>query len=454
MPFKIIQTIEAGEICLSIVPSGWEANGILRWPKKHLVGKLSQIETSTADDKWEKMNCVRKREFKTREEADDELDRMETRIDTEVEDIPLAPPKKRVRREPSRKVFAAKDFNNLLDTQEEFKAESNAESNPVNNACITAPVNDQQLLYVTENVHTEGIAEHNESSQIFLLPGYDGINNGNLETVLVNQRTILENQSKIMQALAKIQTGQEYAMTHCHYSASQNDAILAKRHVQHVLSPADSVDELEALERSLEDETLMQQFSCGKSYICGVTGKAQGTDGCYKLIYYFFTRKFLTQCSWTGMMGQADGNSQQEPSTCGDATTKVPLKFFKNTRALFLNLIVQADNQFSELDCDKFFKTILKNSKQRLSSKFLTSKHKNRPTKMKYNKSGSVSSLRKRTTAPATEGPSKKVQTDASTASDDAENRSNQYSVLGVENGGGYTAEIFKKSGFPRCLPR
>lgn len=138
MPFKIVQTIEAGETCLSVVPSGWEANGILWWPKKHLVGKLSQIETSAPDDKWEKMNCVRKREFKTRKQADDELDRMETRPDTEVEDIPAPAPKKRFRQEPTSKVYAAKDFNNLVDVfskqinpPDELQVEVNAESNPV-----------------------------------------------------------------------------------------------------------------------------------------------------------------------------------------------------------------------------------------------------------------------------------------------------------------------------------
>ena len=34
MPFKIIQTIEDGEMCLCVVPVGWESDGVLRWPKK------------------------------------------------------------------------------------------------------------------------------------------------------------------------------------------------------------------------------------------------------------------------------------------------------------------------------------------------------------------------------------------------------------------------------------
>lgn len=135
MPFKIIQTIESGEICLTVVPSGWETNGILRWPKKHLVGKLSQIEGSIPDENWEKMICVKKREFKTRKQADDELERMETQPDTEVEDIPRPPPKKRIRQEErTNKAYKAKDFNRLVEQNmepEQSHAEISAESDAV-----------------------------------------------------------------------------------------------------------------------------------------------------------------------------------------------------------------------------------------------------------------------------------------------------------------------------------
>lgn len=202
---------------------------------------------------------------------------------------------------------------------------------------VDAEVNDQQLLYVTENADAEVTEEQAESSQIIFLTG-----NGqtlsqttNLDTLRQNQGTIMENQSKIMQALAKIQTNQEYAMTHCHCHATQKDTILTKQQAQHVLTPVGSVEELEALERALDDGKLVQQYSCGMSFICGITGKAQGTDCCYKLIDYFFTRQFLTQCSWTGMVRLTDANSQEEPSTRADAGAKVPLKFYKNIRALF-----------------------------------------------------------------------------------------------------------------------
>lgn len=255
-------------------------------------------------------------------------------------------------------------------------------------------VDDQQLFYVAENVNTGEAAGPDNASQIFYLTESAQTlpHATSLDTLRENQHIIMENQSKIMVALAKIQTNQDYAMTHCRCHAVVKGTVLPevspKEPVQSVLTPVDSKEELDALERSLEDTKLMQQFAHGMNFICGITGKSQGVDCCYRLIDHFFTRQLLTQCSWTGMVRLKDANSQQEPSGSVDTGAKIPLKFYKNIRALFLSLIRQADKDFSELECEKFFKTILKNSKQRLSVRVLTSKHKNRPINLKYNKSG------------------------------------------------------------------
>lgn len=88
MPFKIVQTIERGETCLTVVPSGWEKSGTLHWPKKNAVAKLSLEEFSMPSPKWERIDCVKKREFKTRAEAENEVDRMESVSDTEADDVP------------------------------------------------------------------------------------------------------------------------------------------------------------------------------------------------------------------------------------------------------------------------------------------------------------------------------------------------------------------------------
>lgn len=116
MPFKVVQTIEDGETCLSVVSSGWESKGTLRWPKKHLVGKLSQVETSVPGENWERMNCVNKREYKTRLEAELEVDRMENKSDTEVDDVRALPlPAKKARNiTKTSDVFVPPNFNSWI----------------------------------------------------------------------------------------------------------------------------------------------------------------------------------------------------------------------------------------------------------------------------------------------------------------------------------------------------
>lgn len=114
MPFKVVQTIERGETCLTVVPSSWEENGILHWPRKNAVAKLSLEEYSEPSPKWEKINCVKKREFRTRIEAERELERMESLSDTEVDETIPPPPPKKARPETSGNNNIVKDFNDVF----------------------------------------------------------------------------------------------------------------------------------------------------------------------------------------------------------------------------------------------------------------------------------------------------------------------------------------------------
>lgn len=87
MAFKIVQTTEEAETCLSIVPSTWEDNGILKWPNKpKLAEKLSHKENSQPYSTWDKLICIKKREFqKRKKEAENEVRLMEAHSDTEKE---------------------------------------------------------------------------------------------------------------------------------------------------------------------------------------------------------------------------------------------------------------------------------------------------------------------------------------------------------------------------------
>lgn len=93
MPFKIIQTIENGNIVLTCVPHQWESNGVLYWPRKQIkshTSKLQKDENSQPDDTWKQINCaVKRRDIKTYQDAMNEIDIMSNNSETEpdIEDV-------------------------------------------------------------------------------------------------------------------------------------------------------------------------------------------------------------------------------------------------------------------------------------------------------------------------------------------------------------------------------
>lgn len=87
MSFKIVQTIEDGQNCLSIVPGLWEDNGILYWPKsKALLFRMQKQAYSLPNkQKWDKLICIKKRDCATYQDAEKELLIMEGMDDTDLE---------------------------------------------------------------------------------------------------------------------------------------------------------------------------------------------------------------------------------------------------------------------------------------------------------------------------------------------------------------------------------
>lgn len=223
----------------------------------------------------------------------------------------------------------------------------------------------------------------NPAHVVYLQPEVVHDNTSDNAAVLANQNVIIANQSKIMQVLAKLITEVEYmSQALCEGQRGASTSIAT---MENIADPVNSVEELDLLEESLKDDRVMQKYIQSMSFICGTSGKANGLDSCYKLVDFFVTRPLLLQCSWTGN-SRASGVKQtqeNEPSTSGE-TSKVALKFYKKFRSLFLKLVMLADRDFSEVDCDVFFKRIIKNSKQRVNAAMTTSRHRNRPRNIKY----------------------------------------------------------------------
>lgn len=114
------------------------------------------------------------------------------------------------------------------------------------------------------------------------------------------------------------------------------------------------------------------------SAVCGTSGTMNGINCCYTLIDSFFNREFLTKFSWSG----GSRNSEE----------KAPFKNNKNVIKVFYKIVALADKQFSELDCQGFFKSIVKNAKRRAqlmcsnTEKKRCSAGKRRPNNLIYNK--------------------------------------------------------------------
>ncbi|KAF9815707.1 hypothetical protein SFRURICE_009224 [Spodoptera frugiperda] len=93
MPFKIVQTIEKGNIVLTCVPHQWENSGVLYWPRKQSqshTSKLQKDEGSQPDNTWKQINCaVKRRNIKTYQDALKEINIMSNNSDTEtdIEDV-------------------------------------------------------------------------------------------------------------------------------------------------------------------------------------------------------------------------------------------------------------------------------------------------------------------------------------------------------------------------------
>lgn len=74
MPFKIVQTTERGANKLFIVPSGWESQRQVRFPKKPNEAAFVRNENSKPRTEWPVLPCkVKRTGFLTYADAEEEL---------------------------------------------------------------------------------------------------------------------------------------------------------------------------------------------------------------------------------------------------------------------------------------------------------------------------------------------------------------------------------------------
>lgn len=111
MPFKIVQTNERGSTKLFIVPSGWESQRQLRYPKKPNESALVRNENSKPRADWPVLPCkVKRTGFLTYADAEEELSIMMQHSDTDT-----GPAIYEAQRETQLAMSGLPDFNNMAD---------------------------------------------------------------------------------------------------------------------------------------------------------------------------------------------------------------------------------------------------------------------------------------------------------------------------------------------------
>ncbi|XP_055605219.1 uncharacterized protein LOC129753420 [Uranotaenia lowii] len=124
------------------------------------------------------------------------------------------------------------------------------------------------------------------------------------------------------------------------------------------LSPVKNLAEMESLEQKANSkkfvEAVIQYFGSmhGRSRYVG-----EGATVCLQLIDYFFDRAFLLNCSWTGT-SRRKGNDENTGS-------KIAFHKFDGIITLFHKVIMFSDPTYPFIECQKFLKRCLRNSKQR-----------------------------------------------------------------------------------------
>ncbi|XP_049693944.2 uncharacterized protein LOC126054091 isoform X3 [Helicoverpa armigera] len=395
MPFKIVQTIEKGNIVLTCVPHQWESDGVLYWPRKQTqsqTSKLQKDEGSWPDESWEKINCaVKRRSIKTYQNAIHEIDIMSNNSDTEP-DIEYVSSKKQ------------RNCSDLPQLSYDNMAEEILKNNEHNASSAIIPEDGEQIMVTNyeittpkestpsetplsapqENIEKYIVIPESNQSDTPIIYSYinketslseeqcelksmkidittiksdlKSINDdmktimGTLNTTLNNQAVLHETLKSILLQVTEIQvTNEEFI----------KKSITEKQNHSLMLKPIQDLKDLEEFENKLMDsdyrEDLLRKFS-----VFGTKGTGKGITRAYTIIDILFERKFFKSCSWTGA-----SRSQNE------TTEKICLKGFSKMIGFFFEVIYKQDSSFHLTDCHNFFKTILRNADQRAKSKQL-----------------------------------------------------------------------------------
>ncbi|XP_048481521.1 uncharacterized protein LOC125489538 [Plutella xylostella] len=330
MPYKVVQTIEGGKICLSVVPSNWEKEGTLSWPKRSEASSMLD-ETSVPGKNWSTYACILKRTCSTYKTAGLAVKSMENVTDTD-EEVPT-----RAIQRPQEN-HAVLDLNHLMEVEGDSTA-------------VVSPI----TVTISDNAMADRISLTDVNASFLLKADNDEVIKNQLKILEVLEE-LQNTQKKILQQLAKHEV---QFMELSNKMAECSVATTARKNcegsaVEEHFPPLKTVEELYKLEENLKDVEFRTKYFKMMSSLCSPGLGAKGTNICYKIVDYFFSRELLTLVSWSG-------NSR-------DQNEKIAFKFFAHTRQMIFSIIHNADSTISQLETDNFMRAIIKNSRQRFQA--------------------------------------------------------------------------------------
>uniref|UniRef100_A0A3F2YQ54 DUF4806 domain-containing protein n=1 Tax=Anopheles albimanus TaxID=7167 RepID=A0A3F2YQ54_ANOAL len=130
---------------------------------------------------------------------------------------------------------------------------------------------------------------------------------------------------------------------------------------QCTLMPVDSLEDLKRLEASASSEEFVRIVRSDFAKKHEHLPRGYGDSLSYQVIDQFFTRPFLTMCSWTGSMKHGPGEESRH--------SKIPMVSFNNTIQLFYHIVNDVDPSYTLEKTENFFKKCCRHAIQRLKQK-------------------------------------------------------------------------------------
>lgn len=130
---------------------------------------------------------------------------------------------------------------------------------------------------------------------------------------------------------------------------------------EYTFDPVDSFEDLERLEANASSEEFVRVVRSNFAKQLKSLKNEGGASICYHVIDQFFSRPFLTGCSWTGAAKNRAGTEKY--------ITKIPLAAFPNTIQLFYLIVNDLDPRYTFEKVEKFVRNCCCHAVQRSQRK-------------------------------------------------------------------------------------